>query len=73
MANGRIWLKWNTEKKLNYITRFISSSKRKGAVIKNPPLFYITEVDRFYIKDDTNLGYNVRNVLGNLMRIHEQG
>lgn len=71
MLNGRIWLKWDTEKKLNYITRFISGLKRKGNVIKNPPLFYITELDRFYIKDDANLGYNVTSVLGNLVRIHE--
>jgi len=71
MATGHIWLKWNTEKKLNYVTRFISSLKRKGAAIKNLPLFYITELDRFYIKDDANLGYNVANVLENLVRIHE--
>ncbi|MCK4463066.1 MAG: hypothetical protein KAU58_02010 [Candidatus Omnitrophica bacterium] len=71
MPNGRIWLKWDTEKKLNYITRFISSLKRGGTVIKNPPLFYITELDRFYIKDNANLGYNVANVLRNLVRIHE--
>ena len=71
MANGRIWLKWNTEKKLNYVTRSISSLERKGTAIKNPPLFYITELDRFYIKDDVNLRHYVANVLGNLVRIHE--
>ncbi len=73
MANGRIWLKWDTGKKLNYITRLISGLKGKGTVIKNFPLFYITELDRFYVKDDTNLGYNVTNVLENLIRIHEPG
>ena len=71
IPNGHIWLKWDAEKKLNFITRFISSLKRKGTAIENPPLFYIAELDRFYIKDDANLGYNVTNVLGNLVRIHE--
>jgi len=71
LPDGRAWSKWNAEKKYNYVNQYIASLRKKETIIKNPPIYYINELDIFYVKDESNQEYDVQAVILNLTRIHE--
>jgi len=68
--NGRNWSRWNSKRKSDFITRYLSGLKRTGNDVKNPPLYYLKEIDRFYMREDKNLNYNITNVIANLVKLY---
>lgn len=71
VPNGKNWVKWDASKKVDYTARFLFSAKRKGLMVQNPTAYYVKEMDKFYLKDDSSLNYDLINVLTSMIRLHE--
>lgn len=71
VQNGYAWIKWDVRKKVDYAAQALSLYKKRGSIITKPVEFYTSELDIFYLKDDSNLAYNISSVIQNLITIHE--
>lgn len=63
---GNEWLSLSKRDRVDVITSFISSAKKKGITIKNSPVFYAKKLDSFYT-NDKNRDKQVSTTLKTLM------